>query len=86
MGLALSPLRRWRGRLRGVANSNSEARAVDRIKEGEADRLRLPLCSMFPEHGFTIVYAHIIKLNLETPTGPPALREQAECPDCKGSG
>ena len=50
------------------------------------DRLRLPYRSMLTEQGFTIVYAHITKLNLEAPTGPPVLRGQAECPDCKGSG
>ena len=50
------------------------------------DRLRLPYRSMLAELGFTIVYAHISKLNLETPTGPPVLGGQAECPDCKGSG
>ena len=54
-------------------------------KEGEADRLRLPYRSILAEHGFTIVYAHISKLNLEAPSGPPVLRGQAECPDCKGS-
>jgi hypothetical protein len=55
-------------------------------KEGEADRLRLPYRSTLTEQGFTIVYAHISKFNLEAPTGPPVLRGQAECPDCKGSG
>jgi hypothetical protein len=55
-------------------------------KEGEVDRLRLPYRSMLTEQGFTIVYAHISKLNLEAPTGPQMLRGQAECPDCKGSG
>jgi len=52
----------------------------------EVDRLRLPYRSMLTEQGFTIVYAHISKLNLEAPTGPPVLREHAECPDCKGCG
>ena len=55
-------------------------------KDGEADRLRLPYRSMLTEQGFTIVYSHISKLNLEAPTSPPVLRGQAECPDCKGSG
>ena len=55
-------------------------------KEGEVDRLRLPYRSMLTEQGFTIVYAHISKLNLEAPTGPPVLRARAECPNCKGSG
>jgi len=46
---------------------------------------------MLTEQGFTIVYAHINKPTLEAPigeapTGPPVLRGQAECPDCKGSG
>ena len=53
-------------------------------KEGEVDRLRLPYRTMLTEQGFMIVYAHII--NLEAPTGPPVLRGQSECPDCKGSG
>jgi hypothetical protein len=55
-------------------------------KEGEVDRLRLPHRTMLTEQVFTIVYAHISKLNLEVPTGPPVLRGQADCPDCKGSG
>ena len=55
-------------------------------KEGEVDRLRLPYRAMLTEQGFTIVYANIGKLCLEAPTGPPVLRGQAECPDCKGSG
>jgi hypothetical protein len=38
-------------------------------KEGEADRLGVPYRSMLAEQGFTIVYAHISKLNLEAPTG-----------------
>jgi hypothetical protein len=53
-------------------------------KEGEVHRLRLPYRIMLTEQGFMIVYAHII--NLEAPTGPPVLRGQSECPDCKGSG
>ena len=55
-------------------------------KEGEVDRMRLPYRSMLTEQGFTIVYAHISKLNLEASTGQPVLRGQAECPDCRGSG
>ena len=55
-------------------------------KEGEVHQLRLPYRSMLTEHGFTIVYAHVSKLNLEAPTGPPVLRGQAECPDCKWRG
>ena len=51
-------------------------------KEGEVQRLRLPYLTMLTEQGFMIVYAHISKLNLEAPTGPPVLRGQAECPDC----
>jgi hypothetical protein len=31
------------------------------------DRLRLPYRSMLTEQGFTIVYAHISKLNVEAP-------------------
>jgi hypothetical protein len=36
-------------------------------KEGEVDRLRPPYRSMLTEQGFTIVYAHISRLNLEAP-------------------
>ena len=42
------------------------------------DRLRLPYRLILTEQGFTIVYSHISKLNLEAPTGPPVLRGQAE--------
>jgi hypothetical protein len=55
-------------------------------KEGEVDRLRLPYRSMLTEQGFTIIYVHISKLNLEAPSGLPVLRGQAECPDCRSSG
>src|SRR5262249_58687859 len=43
-------------------------------KEGEVQRLRLPYRTMLTEQGVMIVYAHISKLNLEAPTGPPVLR------------
>jgi hypothetical protein len=55
-------------------------------KEGEVARRRLPYRTLLSEQGFMIVYAHVSRLNLEAPNGPHALREQTECPDCKGTG
>jgi hypothetical protein len=53
-------------------------------KEGEADRLRLPYRSMLAEHGFTIVYAHISKLNLEAPTGAASDAQASRVPRLQG--
>jgi len=51
-------------------------------KEGEVDRLRLPYRTMLTEHGFTIVYAHISKLNLEAPCGPKNWTGVSTCSWC----
>jgi hypothetical protein len=56
-------------------------------KEGEVDRLRLPYRTMLTEQGFTIVHAHVSKLQLETVTGAHGLHPaNVECRDCKGTG
>ena len=53
-------------------------------KEGEVDRLRLPYRSMLTEQGFTIVYAHISKLNLEAPHGPASAARASRVPRLQG--
>ena len=49
-------------------------------KEGEMHRLRLSYRSMLTEQGFTIVYAHISKLNLEAPHGPASAARASRVP------
>jgi hypothetical protein len=55
-------------------------------KEGEVHRLRLSYRSMLTEQGYTIVYAHISKLNLEAPTGPPVLRMVSDSDGARDQG
>jgi len=52
-------------------------------KEGEVDRLRLPFRAMLTEQGFTIVYAHISKLNLEA-HGPASAARAGRVPRLQG--
>ena len=54
-------------------------------KEGQISDLRLPLRSLLAEQGFTIVHAHISKLELEVRRIPSAI-DSRTCPDCNGTG
>jgi hypothetical protein len=53
-------------------------------KEGDIDRLRLPLRVLLAEQGFVVVHCHVSNLQLENVAGMhPA---NVDCPECKGTG
>jgi hypothetical protein len=53
-------------------------------REGDVDRLRLPLRILLNEQGFVLIHQHVSKLQLETDEvrHPPNI----DCPQCKGTG
>src|SRR4029453_7717076 len=56
-------------------------------RDGEVDRLRLPYRSILGEQAFVVIYAHVSKVELETPPGVRGVvADNAECPQCQGSG
>ena len=54
-------------------------------REGDVDRLRLPLRVLLAEQGFVIIHQHLSKLELETPSVRRHINH-ADCPECLGAG
>src|SRR5215467_10094587 len=55
-------------------------------KEGEIAALRLPLRLLLAEQGFTVVHAHVSKLDLEARRHTVSAIDNRPCPDCDGTG
>jgi hypothetical protein len=56
-------------------------------RDGEVERLRLPYRAILGEQAFVVIYAHVSKLELETPTGMRGMiAENAQSPQCRGAG
>jgi hypothetical protein len=55
-------------------------------KEGDVDRLRLPLRILLNEQGFAVLHCQVSKLALENATAHALHPANTECPDCKGTG
>jgi hypothetical protein len=53
-------------------------------REGDVDRIRLPLRILLIEQGFVVIYQHVLKLQPETVEAlHPA---NIDCSQCKGTG
>jgi hypothetical protein len=74
----------------GVGEFNALPTAIRHLgpwtgsREGDVDRLRLPLRILLSEQGFVVIHQHVSKLQLETDEvrHPP----NTDCPQCKGTG